>query len=163
MRTILKILLFLAACILTYLCIKSISEPVRFTSEKEKRERVVMRQMLFIHEAEISFFEKKGFYTDNFDILVHNIKSDTSFLKRNMIGISLDSIQFIPYSDGKLFTLQVGEATGENGESVIAYEIKAPFELYLKGMNGREIEQLKLDAMKTGNYPGLRMSSSYAQ
>lgn len=160
MQALLKFLLFSAACVLTILCISSILNPIRFDSEREKRELFVLQRMNCIREAERIFFEKNGYYTNNFDALEAIVKSDSIFLKQQNAFCPPDSMRYIPFSNGKVFILQTGETTDLSGKSKNAFELKAPFELYLKGMNKHETARLTLNVMQTGDYPGLRLNSS---
>jgi len=160
MQTLLKVFLFLAACVLTILCITSILNPIRFDSEREKREHLVLQRMNCIRDAERIFFEKNGYYTNNFDMLENIVKSDSVFFKQQNMFCSPDSMRYIPFSNGKVFILQTGETTDLSGESKNAFEVKAPFELYLTGMNKQETTRLTLDALQAGNYPGLRINLS---
>ncbi len=160
MQTLLKILLLLAAVVLTILCVRSVLNPIRFVSEKERREKAVMLRLSAIGEAEAFFYAEKAYYTDNFDVLINFVKSDSViFLQINKI-CSPDSMQFVPYSGGKIVDLQVGEANNKDGKSESAFEAKVPYEFYLYGINKQELSQLSTEALQSGVYPGLRISSS---
>jgi hypothetical protein len=72
-------------------------------------------------------------------------------------GFNPDSIQYIPYSNGKKFELEKFNYYNSKAEtSMWLMECRAPYDTYLQGLDPREIANLKHDADKASKYPGLK-------
>jgi hypothetical protein len=67
----------------------------------------------------------------------------------------IDSIRYIPYSGGKVFTMGIGEVLTASSLKVKVFEAKAPSKYILKGMDQQEIINLN-DGLA---YPGLKVGS----
>lgn len=91
MRTVIKILLGVAIIIIGYLLIESIMQPIRFNSEKKKRETVAIQNLKDIRTAEVAYKAKYGRYTGSFDTLMNFVKFD-SFPIVKAIGSISDSL-----------------------------------------------------------------------
>ena len=130
MKIVINILLTAAVCGLIYLLYQSIAEPIQFEEEWAKRERKVANQLEDVRTAQLAFKDIVGYYAPNFDTLVEVLKTENFKIKNvigdpddpnsnyrefttevnaldsmNTLGIRLDSLQFIPYTDGKEFDL----------------------------------------------------------
>lgn len=75
MKTVIKILLFAAIILLSYLCINSVITPIQFEKQRESRENPVIQRLVDIRKAAIEYREQKGVYTDNFDTLFHFLRT----------------------------------------------------------------------------------------
>ncbi len=75
MKTTIKILLFAAIGMLTYLCIMSILTPIKFERERAQREKVVIETLINLRTAQIEHRDQKGYYTGSLDSLVTFIKT----------------------------------------------------------------------------------------
>ncbi len=74
MRGLFNFLLLLAIGMLTYLCVISIVDPIRFNKERDTREALVIKRLIDIRKAEIAFRNRFGHYTANADSLTLFIK-----------------------------------------------------------------------------------------
>lgn len=75
MKTTIKILLFIAIGVLTYLCFMSILTPIKFERVRAEREKNVKETLVILRTAQIEHREQKGYYTGSLDSLVMFIKS----------------------------------------------------------------------------------------
>lgn len=83
--------------------------------------------------------------------------ADTLFGK----GFVADSIQYIPYSNGKKFELEKSVVTNKSGTVQNVMECRATYDDYLQGLSAREVANLKDFADKTERYPGLKIGDLY--
>ena len=83
--------------------------------------------------------------------------ADTLFGK----GFVADSIQYIPYSNGKVFELEKSVVTNKSGVVQNVMECRATYDDYLQGLRSREVSNLKDMAEKTERYPGLKIGDLY--
>ena len=75
MKTTIKILLLVAIVALSYFVIMSIMTPIKFESERSKREKVVIERLIDLRAAEMEFKDQKGRYTVGLDTLVDFLKT----------------------------------------------------------------------------------------
>lgn len=80
---------------------------------------------------------------------------DTIFPK----GFNPDSMRYIPHSNGAIFEMAVRNDTAKSGAPVHLFEVKAPYETYLTGLNKQEIINLKDLQQKLDRYCGLMVGS----
>lgn len=69
----------------------------------------------------------------------------------------VDSLQYIPYSNGQIFELEKTIYVGRSGVTQNVMECRASYASYLYGMNEREIYNLTDAAEKQSRYPGLKI------
>lgn len=69
----------------------------------------------------------------------------------------VDSLQYIPYSNGQIFELEKTIYVGRSGVTQNVMECRASYSSYLYGMNEREIYNLTDAAEKQSRYPGLKI------
>lgn len=81
--------------------------------------------------------------------------TDTIFAK----GFNPDSMRFIPFGNGAQFEMATKNDTAKSGAPVYLFEIKAPYESYLNGLNKQEIVNLKDVQTKLNKYCGLMVGS----
>lgn len=72
-------------------------------------------------------------------------------------GGNVDSLQYIPYSNGQIFELEKTIYVGRSGVVQNVMECRASYQAYLYGMNSREVYNLTDAAEKQGRYPGLKI------
>ena len=154
MQKVLKIGLIIAAVLLTILCANSILRSVHFLSEKQKRETIVLARLLCIRDMQYVFYEKKGYYTNNFDSLIYVINKEEFVATCN-----LDSLKYIPFSKQKIVEMEIGKVLLSDGTDKEAFEIKAPFASYLVDLDEEEISRLQTESIRLKSYPGLRVAS----
>lgn len=74
-------------------------------------------------------------------------------------GFNPDSMKYIPYGNGAQFEMAVKNDTAKSGAPVFLFEVKAPYETYLGGLDKQEIVNLKDVQEKLGRYSGLMVGS----
>jgi len=71
----------------------------------------------------------------------------------------IDSMKYIPFSDGKQFDLGATFLPTASGVRVSVFEAKTPNEWFLKGLNKQEVSNLGDMANKFNKYPGVKVGS----
>lgn len=139
----------LSICVVTLLvlCVLSISQPILFNHQKQQREHEVSNRMEQIWKAEQTFCKQNNVYTSNLQQLVK-------------AGLLADSLQVIPYSDGKRFKVTANVDITRSGRQVPTLTITAQYDDYLWDMNENNVANLIEDANKRGSFPGLKMSNA---
>ena len=74
-------------------------------------------------------------------------------------GFNADSMKYIPHGNGAQFEMNVKNDTAKSGAPVYLFEVKAPYEIYLSGLDKQEIINLKDLDSKLGKYSGLMVGS----
>ncbi len=138
--------IILTACVLTLavLCYLSISAPIRFGREQAQREKSVKHRLLQIRSAEERYRKATGLYTESFDTLVAR-------------GYMADSLRYIPYSDGQVFSLAVTVQIAKSGRTIPLMECAAPYNSYLNGLDATSVANLTEAANASGRYAGLKI------
>lgn len=75
MKITIRILLGIAICFLTYICVMSVVTPIRFEEQRTIREEAVVKSLINLRTAETEFKAQKGYYTANLDSLVLFLKT----------------------------------------------------------------------------------------
>ena len=132
------------AAVLFVLCLLSIYQPLHFEAELAKREKEVKERLYQIRQAEEKYKSRHGVYTGDFGTLV----------KGKYLA---DSIQYIPFSEGKRFSLAASMKVAKSGKQIPLMECAATYEDYLQGLNENDIEQVTEKANTMGNFPGLKI------
>ena len=132
------------AAVLFLLCILSITQPLSFQQEQSAREKAVKERLLLIRSAEEKFRSRHGVYTGDFRTLVRG-------------RYLADSLQYIPYSGGKRFSLAATAVVGKSGKQTPLMECGAAYTDYLYGLNENYIQELEENAANSGRYPGLKI------
>ncbi len=136
----------LGACVIVMmlLCVLSVSQPIRFKQEMASREAEVKEKLMLIRQAEERYKAKHGVYTGDFATLVKG-----KYLKADD--------QYIPYADGKKFSLAATTIVGKSGKQIPLMECGATYEDYLDGLDDNTIREVTEQANYAGNYPGLKI------
>lgn len=137
-------LLFACVVILTLLCFNSINSPIRFDKKRTERELAVKKRLIKIRTAEQKYRLKYRAYTGDFGKLIQE-------------GLLADSLQYIPFSDHKKFSLQATTEIGKSGRQIPLMECSASFRDYLDGLDENSINSLIEKANNSGNFPGLKI------
>jgi type II secretory pathway pseudopilin PulG len=135
MRIVINLVLVLIIAALAYLLIDSIREPIQFQSEREKRESAVEFKLEQIRTAQESFRDITGEFAPTFDTLQQVLRNenfaivsivgdidndeeityDTLFVPAadsiSKLGIVLDSLPYIPYTNGERFDIRADTMT----------------------------------------------------
>ena len=186
MKTVIQIILFAAICVVAYLVIKSVNEPLRFNAERKVRYDAAVQRLKDIRTAQVAFRSEYKRYTGSFDTLIEFLKTDSftivmqigdeddltnekvirhtfkisvmdSLFKKNY---PVDSIRFAPFTDG--FEFEMGTANLMAGNvNVNVFEAKVPFDVLLKGLEPQLLVNYCATWIKRDkeNYPGLRVGS----
>ena len=78
---------------------------------------------------------------------------DTIFPK----GFNADSMRYIPYGNGAQFEMDTVTQITKSGAPVSLLEVRAPYDVYLNGLNKQEIINLKDMQAKMNKYLGLKI------
>lgn len=182
---ILQIVLFLVIIVLAYLVYQSINKPLEFNKEKNKRELVVVQDLKDIRSGQLMYKKLHDGYAPTLDTLMMFLRdgqipivkqtqdpNDTTMtIKINdtigYIGVAdslfqhpgfiLNNLPYIPET-GVYYEMAAGEIeTG--GMNVQVFEVLAPYELILKGLNNQLIVNLVKSKNEIDRYPGLKVGS----
>ncbi len=139
----------LLACVIVMavLCVLSISSPMRFEHQQQKRERAVKERLMKIRTAEEKYRIRHGAYTADFATLVKS-------------GLLADSLQYIPYSGGKRFTIDATTTIAKSGRQIPLMECSAAYTDYLQGLDKNSINNLTQAANESGRFPGLKIGDT---
>jgi len=160
-KTIIQLGLAVAIVVLAYFIYDSIMRPIRFNNEREIREAKVIERLKDIRTAQVAYRSVNGVYVGDFDTLVDFLKygnfplirkigdeeDSTAIIIRDTMYVSvfdsifkkktlnyLDSLPFIPFSEGEKFRLQAGQI--ERSRVMLpVFEAFAANRQFLKGMN----------------------------
>ena len=89
--------------------------------------------------AIINKAKKTGKYDEVKKNGLENFKRDTMWVAvMDTIypkGFNADSMKYIPYGNGAIFEMNVKNDTAKSGAPVYLFEVKAPYETYLGGLD----------------------------
>jgi hypothetical protein len=185
--TVIKVVLSIIIVVLAYLIYESIMRPVRFNAATSNREAQVIARLTDLRTSQQFFKREHNRYTGNFDTLIDFLKkgkipevrmipdpTDTTFTKtiRDTLGyvnvadslfvkrqnFTIDSIKYIPYGNGQEFEMAAGEVD-RGGIKVSVYEIKAPYAIFLKGLDRQLVTNLIKSKEDIDKYPGMKLGS----
>ena len=134
MKLVINLILVAIIAFLLYALYNSIKEPIAFKAEKERRERVVVEQLMKIRQAQEAFRDITGVFAPNFDTLsqilntgqfkviqVFGDPDDPNFtgeitydtllvpaqdsMRRMLAMNNFDSLRYVPFSSGQLFNI----------------------------------------------------------
>ena len=91
--------------------------------------------------------KKTGKYDEVKKMGLENFKRDTMWVAVMDTlfpkGFNPDSLRYIPFGNGTTFEMNVKNDTAKSGAPVFLFEVKAPYETYLDGLDRQEIVNLK--------------------
>ncbi len=184
-QLIIKIVLAIIIVVLAYLVIQSVSKPVKFNKEKEKREAVVINRLKDIRSAQLLFKNVNDGYAPTWDSMINFLNTveipivkimpdpdDTTFTKtiNDTIGyinaadslfkgkMAVEDIKYIPFSEGEIFRIDAGEIT-KGAVKVNVFEVSCLYTQFLKGMDGQLIINLVATRKQLEQFPGLKVGS----
>ncbi len=136
----------LAACVLALLlvCWTSVNAPIRFEREQAQRETAVKERLLAIRNAEEQYRKLHGTYTGDWQTLIRS-------------GLLADSLQYVPCSDKRRFSLVATTIIGKSGRQTPLMECGATYDVYLQGLDPHAVASLMESANEAGRYPGLKI------
>jgi hypothetical protein len=185
--TVIKVVLAIIIVVLSYLIYESIMRPVRFNAATAAREEVVIGRLMDLRTSQLFYKREHSKFTGSFDTLISFLNQgqipvvkmipdpkDTTFTKTisDTLGyvkvadslfskrpnFTIDSLRYIPYSNGALFEIAAGEID-RGGIKVSVYEIKAPYSTYMKGLDRQLVINLTKSKEDIDRYPGLKVGS----
>jgi len=185
--TIIKVVLGIIVIVLAYSIYESIMAPVRFNAATAARESKVIARLIDLRTSQQFYKREHNRYTGSFDTLITFLTSgeipvvkmipdpnDTTFTKtisdtlgyvkvadslfHSRPNFSIDSLRYIPFSDGMKFELAAGEVD-RGGIKVSVYEIKAPYSTYMKDLDRQLVINLAKSKEDINRYPGLKLGS----
>ena len=105
MRTVIQILLFIVAVVLTYLIYQSIQRPIDFEKSKKVRYDATIERLKDIRKAQLAYKDVHGKFTGSFDTLIDFVLHD-SVRNVRKIGELTDSMIEAKISEKK--AIQMG-------------------------------------------------------
>ncbi len=111
MKTVLQILLFIAAVIISFFIYKSVQRPIEFEKAKKVRYDVTVERLKDIRKAEIAYKEVYGKFTGSWDTLINFISNDSVITVRK-VGELTDSMVEAGISEKK--AIQMGLITRDS-------------------------------------------------
>ena len=107
--------------------------------------------------------KKTGNYKDVEKWGLQDFRRDTMWVtvKDTIFGKDYiaDSLRYIPYGNGAQFEMAIRSDTAKSGAPFCLLEVKAPYDVYLNGLDRQEIINLKDVQGKLGRYSGLMIGS----
>lgn len=104
MKTVIQILLFVAAVVLTYFIYRSIQRPIEFDKAKKERYDVTVAKLKDIRKAQLAYKDVHGQFTGSWDTLIHFVTHD-SVRNVKAIGELTDSMIEAKISEKKAIEL----------------------------------------------------------
>lgn len=130
--------------LLCAVCVNSVYSPLRFDRMRTEREQAVKERLIKIRSAQERYRKAHGSYSADLQWLVDG-------------GLMADSLQYIPFADGKKFDIATTVVTGKSGRTLPLMECGAKYNDYLYGLDENTVSVLIEDANKAGRYPGLKI------
>ncbi len=163
MKYIINAILAVIIIFLIFVLIKSIEEPIGFQEEYSKRKKAVVSKLEDIREAQLAFRSVKKGYSPTYDSLRQVISTDSFELvsiigdadagdnivrKVTMVsmkdslvgslGINLDSLEFIPFTDGQMFELSADTVTYQS-TLVPVVQVSVPIKSFMAEFSGEDV------------------------
>lgn len=187
MKKLVHALLLLVIVALAYVLFKNIMEPVRFNEAKDQRYRAAIERLKQIRTAERAYKSEYGRYTGSFDTLLYFLKNGSMTIEmqigsmedpeavasrkvyrkatkvkvsdRILKGVNLDSLAYVPYTNGKKFELAADRIETTSKVVVPVFECSVHNDILLHGLNRQLVVNLNDERLKTDRYPGLKVGS----
>ncbi len=107
--------------------------------------------------------QKTGNFSEVKKLGLENFKRDTMWVAiLDTIfpkGFNPDSMRYIPFGNGAQFEMAIKNDTAKSGAPFCLLEVKAPYDIYLNGLDKQEIANLKDLQTKMNKYTGLMIGS----
>ena len=187
MRIVIQVILFAAICLVAYLVVESIQQPIRFNAEKDRRYEATIQRLKDIRTAQVAYRSEKKEYTGSFDKLIDFLKTgefrvvriigdldDSATIQAGKIirdtiripvldslfkrGYSVDSIRYVPFLQGVEFDLDTAFLTAGNVK-VNVFEAKISNDVLLNGLDPQLLFNFNADRVIRTGYAGLKVGS----
>jgi hypothetical protein len=188
MKKIIQIILAIAIIVLAYFIVDGILRPIRFEKEKKIRYAKVINKLKDIRTAELAYKSVFGEFAGEFDTLINFVKTNSfpvikqigdiedslavahGEVTRDTVYISvldsifspgycIDSLKYVPFTDGIEFNLGVGEILTGSNVKVKVFEASVINDIFLKGLDEQLIINLNDKKAQFHNFPGLKVGS----
>jgi hypothetical protein len=187
MKRAIQILLVVIIAALAYFVVESISHPIRFDNEKNKRYNATIERLKAIRTAQVAYRSQYGKFTGSFDTLIHFMKFDSFKLEKQigsmddsiavakglvfretikisvrdslLKGFPIDSIRYVPFAGKTQFELAAGEIETGSKVKVKVFEAKVHNDIILNGLDKQLIINLNDLRKKLDRFPGLQVGS----
>ena len=116
---------------------------------EKKAVRIIEKAKKTGNYAEVKKNKLENFVRDTMWV---NVK-DTLFSK----NYNADSLRYIPYGNGTQFEMEIRNDTAQSGAPFCLLEVRAPYDIYLSGLDKQEIANLKDKQTKLNKYCGLKI------
>jgi len=182
-----QVILIAAILVLSYFIYESVQKPIRFNVEQKLRYEATIQRLKDIRTAQVAFRGEYKRYTGSFDTLINFLKTDsfnvvkqigdeddsvavaTGKIIRETIRISVrdslfkkgyavDSICFVPFTQGVQFELGTTNLTAGNVD-VNVFEAKVSNEALLEGLDPQLLFNFNAERLQKTGYAGLRVGS----
>ncbi len=156
MKLVINLSLLVLVAFVTYLLIGSIQEPIAFNNELDKRERAVISKLQQIRKIQEFHRAVEGHFAGSFEELKSNLETgeleiitaygdpddptgddiryDTlrtpAIDSVRAMNINLDSLRYVPYSDGESFTMKADTVLYEKSD-VNVLEVKVARSVFM--------------------------------
>ncbi|MEM1318903.1 MAG: hypothetical protein AAGG75_01540 [Bacteroidota bacterium] len=138
MRLIINLVLVVLIFGLVYVLYGSISEPIEFKAEKDKRKSAVVDRLIAVRQAQELYRDVTGEFANDFDSLKYVIRTgkvmiikpsqdpddpgnadaiiydtlyEDAMVRAQTLELNLDSLEYIPFSNGKTFQIKADTLT----------------------------------------------------
>ena len=189
MKAAILAVLSITAAVLLYLLVTSIMEPINFQSDKEVRYNATIARLKDIRTAQVAYRSEHHRYTSSFDTLINFLKNDSFRVVRQIgslddsaavaegrvfrdtisvcvrdslfkkAGFIIDSLCFVPYTNGQKFEMAAGELQTGSKVIVQVFEASVLNKVLLNGLDHQEIVNLDDVAKQLNRFPGLKVGS----
>lgn len=184
-KLIINTVLALVIVGMAYFLFRIIQDPIVFDRAKTKRFEATKERLREVKKAQMAYRDLTGGFAKSWDALIGAIKND-SIMKVKIIGnpdlaaedstvvvirdttyvpmlteyfsadYPVDSLQYVPYTNGKKFKIDAGKITISRVE-VPVFEVKIEEKVLLEGLNPDYINpyyELGVGSMTEANYNG---------
>lgn len=189
MKAAILAVLSITAAVLLYLLVTSIMEPINFQSDKDVRYNATIARLKDIRTAQVAYRSEHHRYTSSFDTLISFLKNDSFRVVRQIgslddsaavaegrvfrdtisvcvrdslfkkAGFIIDSLCFVPYTNGQKFEMAAGELQTGSKVIVQVFEASVLNKVLLNGLDHQEIVNLDDVAKQLNRFPGLKVGS----
>lgn len=158
MRLVLNLVLLVLVAVMGFLLVNSITEPIQFKAEKDRRQNAVVDKLLTIRKVQEMYRSiTNGSFAPTFDTLSQVLREgrfrsirvtgdpddpnftgvityDTTYTPSKdtimALGISLDSLKYVPYGNGTIFDV-VADTMTYQSTLVNVVQVSTPIKTFM--------------------------------
>lgn len=96
---------------------------------------------------------------------LENFRRDTTWVNavdtifKGRVNFAVDSLRYVPFAGNTQFSLDTVTQISKSGAPIYLFEVKAPYDVYLQGLDRQEVINLNDEAGKMNKYAGLQVGS----